>query len=114
VPQSVRDFVFIDDVVRAYERAITSSIPPGKIINIGSGQQHSIKQVIDVIISRSKSSSKIAWGSVAQQERYIEPERWKADIQKAQKLLGWQPTVSFEKAIQKTISWFRDHQSLYA
>ena len=114
VPQSVRDFVFIDDVVRAYEKVITSSIPAGETINIGSGNQHSIKDVVDAIVSGSKSSSEVAWGSVAQQERYIEPERWEADIQKAQKLLGWKPAVPFKTAIRKTIAWFRSHQSLYA
>ena len=51
--QFVRDFIYIDDVLDAYEAAINLKNPSGKIFNIGSGQQHSVGEVVDSIIRTS-------------------------------------------------------------
>ncbi len=48
--QFVRDFIFIEDVLDAYEAVIDVKNASGKIFNIGSGQQHSVGEVVDTVI----------------------------------------------------------------
>lgn len=103
----VRDFVYIDDVVRAYMLVINATIQPGEIVNIGSGKQHSVKEVVDIILSISGSKSKILWGKKSKQERQIEPKIWLADINKAKKLLQWQPAYSLHVGLKKTIDQYQ-------
>lgn len=110
--QNVRDFIFVEDVVNAYIKATEVKINPGEVYNIGSGKQHTIKEVVDVILKLTESNSKIEWGAMQQQERQIEPKKWVADIQKA-KDLEWRPIHSLEQGLSKTITWFKKNYSLY-
>ncbi len=113
VPTSVRDFIFIEDIIEAFELATKQKIRPGEVINIGSGKQHSVGEVVEKIISLSNSNSHVEWGAVKKQSRFIEPKKLEADISKAYKVLGWKPKHSFEDSLIKSISWFRKNQKLY-
>ena len=61
-PNNVRDFIFIEDVVDAYIKAIDSESNPGEIYNISSGEQHQISDVVSLILQITNSNSKIVWG----------------------------------------------------
>jgi nucleoside-diphosphate-sugar epimerase len=112
VPATVRDFVFIEDVVRAYLGSVRINFSPGEIINVGSGIQHSIKEVVNMILKLTKSRSKVEWGST-REDRFVEPKRWEADISKAKKILRWEPEYTFEQGLEMTIKWFRQNLKLY-
>ncbi len=112
-PDHVRDFVFIDDVVSAYFKTTRKRCPPGEIINIGSGREHSIGDVVKRIVTATKSRSKILWGTVEDQSRQIEPVHWRADISKAKTLLDWSPLVSLEDGVKKSVAWFSSHVDNY-
>lgn len=107
----MRDFIFIEDVVEAYLKAKGIDFKHGEIINIGSGRQHSIKEVVNMVLKITGSKSKVEWGGVVQ--RYQEPKRWEANISKAKNLLKWQPIHSLEEGLRKDIEWFRLNYSLY-
>lgn len=113
VPTSVRDFIFIDDIVDSYLRAIKTNFDPGEIINIGSGKEHFIEEVVSKTLEITKSRSKVEWGSVKQQERFIEPKKWEANISKARKILQWEPTYTLGQGLKETIAWFKQNQNLY-
>ncbi|HBB76896.1 MAG: hypothetical protein A3J18_02540 [Candidatus Levybacteria bacterium RIFCSPLOWO2_02_FULL_40_18] len=113
VPTTVRDFVFIEDVVNAYLRVTKLSFEPGEIVNIGSGKQHSIEQIVSLILKITKSYSEVEWGSVKKQDRFIEPEKWEADISRAWQILKWEPKYSIEQGLEKTIKWYSKNQKLY-
>jgi len=110
--QFVRDFIFIDDVLDAYEGVIDIKNASGKIFNIGSGQQHSVGEVVDMIVGLlgNEVSSEIgipqAWKN--------EPAFWQADIQRAKSELDWEPKYSLEKGLSATIDWFKVYRGLYA
>lgn len=112
-PTSVRDFVFIEDVINAYLYGMSVTHNPGEIYNIGSGIQYSIGDVVALIVKSSKSSSDVLWGTVKKQARYIEPVRWQADISKTKKILNWKPEFTIEKGLEKTINWFRNNENFY-
>ncbi len=112
-PAHVRDFIFIEDVVRAYIIATKILHNPGEIYNIGSGRQYSIGDIVRSILEITKSKSNVEWGAVKKQERYIEPVKWQADISKAKKILRWKPKNTIDSGLQKTIQWFKQHKDLY-
>lgn len=112
-PESVRDFVFIEDVVDAYLHSLEMPFSKGEIFNIGSGQQHTIEKIINMCVKLSGSKSEILWGTVAKQSRFIEPKIWRADMSKTKILLKWEPKNSIESGLQKTIDWFRENKNLY-
>lgn len=111
-PDSVRDFIFIEDVVEAYIR-VTDNIhkSAGEVINIGSGKQYTIRKVVDLIIKSTGNSVKPEWGAVLGNN--IESKMCKADISKARKLLNWELEYSLEEGLRKTIGWFRENIRLY-
>lgn len=103
----VRDFVFIEDVVRAYMKtvAVNGKKLNSRIINIGSGKQHtlgSVTQTVERILMRPMNAS---WNFSVKQQRQIEPSIWEADITQARKLLCWSPKYSLEEGLRKTIEW---------
>lgn len=113
-PESVRDFVFIEDVVDAYIHAAKMSLPKGDVFNIGTGIEHRVEEIIKICIKLSNSKSEVVWGAVEKQSRFIEPKTWKADTSKTKTLLKWESKNSIESGLQKTIDWFRENENLYS
>lgn len=108
----VRDFVFIDDVIRAYLKTVFNiSRAAGSIINIASGKQHSVGEVALKIVKLTGLKDKPVWGSVKNPR--LEPSRWVADISKARELLGWDPEFSLTEGLIKTIEWFSNNKAYY-
>jgi len=109
---SVRDFVFIEDVLDAYIEA-TEMIDKikGEIFNIGSGKQYSVGEVVLRIIELMGNKVKPEWKSIPNPR--IEPEIWQADISKAKNILKWQPKHSLKQGLKNTVKWFEKNISLY-
>ena len=112
-PDHVRDFIFIEDVVSAYMKATTKQCAPGEIFNIAQGREKRVGDVVKTIMKTTHSHSKIVWGVVQSQGRQVEPDRWQADISKAEKILRWKPRTPFDVGVKKTVSWFKKNQALY-
>ena len=112
-PRSVRDFIFIDDVVDAYFKAFEMRGKiPGGIFNVGSGTQYKIEDVVKKIITLTGSKVKPEWGSLKNSR--IEPSRWQANRDKAEKELHWVPLQTLDEGLTKTINWFKKNIHLYA
>ncbi len=112
-PNNVRDFIFIEDVVDAYIKATKSKNNPGEIFNIGTGKQHKISEVVNLVLKITNSNSKIVWGKVKKQTRQIEPIRWEANISKAKIILNWKPEYGLKNGLFKTVEWFKAQGNLY-
>jgi len=108
--QFVRDFIFIDDVLDAYEAVIDSKNTSGKIFNIGSGQQHSVGEVVDIIVGLL--GNEVTYEVGMQQAWRNEPRFWQADIQRAKAELDWEPKYSLGKGLAATIDWFKLNKEL--
>ena len=109
----VRDFIFIEDVIDVYLHAMKMRHRYGEIYNIGSGKQHSVGEIVQMIQKISNCKSNVEWGTVAKQARYIEPSRWEADMSKTKRVLQWEPKNTIESGLAKTIEWFRKNKNLY-
>ena len=107
----VRDFIFIRDVLNAYESTVDIQNPSGKILNIGSGKQHTVGEVADTVLKLLGNKVSLLRGK--QQIWKNEPQFWEADITEAKSELNWKPDYTLEKGLKATIEWFRSNISLY-
>jgi len=109
---SVRDFVFIEDVIDAYVRTIDNKEKiAGKIFNIAKGKQHSVGEVVDDIIKLTGARLSPAWGAVFNPR--AEPKNWQADISEVKDILKWEAKYKLEEGLAKTVKWFEKNYSLY-
>ena len=111
-PTAVRDYIYIDDLVDAYlKTAELAGQHQGEVFNVGSGVQHTIKEVAEKIVSIAGSQSII--NIDPQPLNLNESPVWQADISKVKQALNWQPKYNFEDGLVKTIDWFKNNLSLY-
>ncbi len=84
--KQTRDFIFVKDVARAFLAAAGSSVD-GEVFNVGSGETHSINDIV-----------KLLGGPVVHlPKRAGEPDCTFADISKINQMLNWKPQVSLEE-----------------
>jgi nucleoside-diphosphate-sugar epimerase len=106
-PKFVRDFIFIDDIVRAYIMASRKRFDAlnGHIINIGSGKEETLGSIVELAEKIVRKKILLHWNEKPKQERQIEPKKWQADIRKAMKLLGWTPKYTIQSGLEQTMTW---------
>lgn len=92
-----RDYLYIDDVVKANVAALTKG--ENVILNLGWGKQISDQEIFDQVQKHTTSSLKPAYAPF----RPWEALRISLNAGRAQKILDWQPSVSLADGIQKTI-----------
>ncbi len=104
---SVRDYIYIDDVINALIKATEKySKIKGEIINIGSGKQKSMKEILKDLNQIDSKKLKIDWDF---KEIQTEPKIWVANISKAKKILNWEPTTKLREGLKKTYDWFKGY-----
>ncbi len=102
-----RDFTFVDDIARGTIAAAETDVNY-EVINLGGGKNPiSINTVINMI---EKHLGKKAIIENKPFHKADIMETW-ADISKADKLLHWQPEVSFEEGLSQTIEWYLQNKS---
>ena len=97
----MRDFIFVEDVIRANELVMERG--DGEVYNVGSGKAISIEDLAKKIIKLTQSKSRIV--HVERREGDIRYSC--ADISKIKKL-GFEPKVDLEKGLSITIEWFKN------
>lgn len=101
--KQTRDFIFVDDVVKANIAAMNYPNETFEVFNIASGEKTTIKKLAETIIRLTGSSSKISF----QQARLGDIVFSVADISKAKNILKWYPESSLEDGLIKTINFYR-------
>jgi UDP-glucose 4-epimerase len=104
--EQTRDFVFIDDIVDGWLRALSNPAASGGIFNLGSGRSLSINQVAKAVVAAFGQAD--AYKIKRAPSRPGEQRTVRADISKATSVLGWEPVTSFEVGLASTINWARD------
>ncbi len=99
-----RDFTYVADVVHANLLACTAPDAAGEVFNIACGGRHTILSLVD-ILNRLLGTA-IAPVHVAPRPGDVRHSR--ADIGKAERLLGYRPQVSFEEGLARTLAWHRE------
>ena len=103
--EQLRDFCFIEDIIKAIFLALEKEKAIGEVMNIASGEPisiyHMINNVKNLIGKGEPSFGEIPYRSGENMSLY-------ADIQKAQNLLRWEPKYHLNSGLQKTISWYAE------
>ncbi len=110
-PQTARDFVYVEDVCRAY--MLAASHPQserGAIYNVGSGVQTTLAQVVQQVREIGQIGAQPQWGSMP--NRQWDAQTWVADITKIKNALGWQPECDFADGFRRTLAWFAAHKQI--
>ena len=102
----VRSWCYVDDMIDATEKILTNNNSKGEVFNIGNPQATSTTlQTAKAVIQLSNSKSKIELIDFKHPEVDIRVP----GIEKARRILGFEPKVSFEDGISKTIEWYKKH-----
>jgi len=101
-PLSVRDYIYIDDVVDFFLTVAGKKTSLG-ILNLAGGRQRSVRDVVRTVERVAKKKLRVKYAEFAIPK--LEPRYWIADMKKAKKVLGWRLTTKFESGIRKTIKW---------
>lgn len=101
-----RDFTYIDDIVQGITAAIDLGAPC-EIFNLGNNRPVELMYFIELL---EKALGKKAVKQMLPMQAGEVLETF-ADIEKSQKLLGFNPTVSIEEGIERFIRWFSDYSS---
>jgi nucleoside-diphosphate-sugar epimerase len=101
--EQTRDFTYVANVVDGVLRACDAPGASGEVINVATGGRISLNQLFEAM-------RRIIGATV--EPRYAEPRAGdvrdsQADIAKARRILGYEPTVSFEDGLQRTVDWYR-------
>lgn len=102
--QQTRDFSYVVDSVGSLLRVAELDLEPGSVMNLGSGQETSIRRIIDTI------AGILDWtgGYEEVPERLADVERHCADISHAEMLIGPLPRTQLEEGLAETVAWYRD------
>ncbi|MCS7221919.1 MAG: SDR family oxidoreductase [Anaerolineae bacterium] len=96
-----RSFCYVDDLVDGIIRLLHSDeVEP---VNLGNPCEMSILHFAELINRLTGNQAGIVFKPLPQDD----PHRRKPDISKARRVLGWEPRVSLEEGLQRTIEYFR-------
>lgn len=98
-----RDFTYIDNVVAANLLAVDRDLPPGSIVNVGTGQRISINQLYRAMCERLKMPC---------EPSYLPPRNADvlhsvASIERAKRVLGYEPKIDWKTGLARTVDWYQ-------
>ena len=99
-----RSFCYVDDLIEGMIRVMNSRDGFTGPVNIGNPGEFTIKELAEMVIKLTKSSSKLAYKPLPQDD----PTQRKPDISLAQKELNWEPTIPLEEGLKRTIDYFKE------
>ena len=107
--KSKRDFTYVDDTVEAFLKAINKKRIHGEVINLGTGSEFSINQIVKLSSELLNKKIKIIKIKERIRPKKSEVNRLLSNNKKAKKLLGWSPKYTgrkgFKVALTKTLKW---------
>ncbi len=108
-----RDFLFVKDTVRGFIQVEKCEGAVGKVVNIGTGIDISIEELVRKILDLMGKKTEIEV-----EDRRIRPEKSEvmqllSDIHLAQKLFQWAPRHTLDEGLRETIAWYQKNLSRF-
>jgi nucleoside-diphosphate-sugar epimerase len=101
--EQTRDFTYVANVVDGVLRACEAPQAAGQVINVATGGRISLKELLRVMNQICGTNIEPAY----RDPRLGDVRDSQADISKARALLGYEPIVSFEEGLRRTVAWCR-------
>jgi len=99
-----RSFCYVDDLIEGICRLLFSN--QHEPVNIGNPNEMTIKELAETIIKITGSKSEIIFNPLP----IDDPKVRQPDIEKAKTILGWEPQVSLDEGLSRTIEWFKNQE----
>jgi len=108
-----RDFLFVKDTVRGFIQAGECEGAVGKVVNVGTGTDISIEELVKKILSLMGKQKE-----TEAEDRRVRPEKSEvmqllSDTHLAQKLFQWAPRYTLEEGLRETIEWYQKNLSRF-
>ena len=101
-----REFLYVDDAARAIVLAAEKYNKPDPV-NIGAGNEISIKKLVEIIAKYTDFKGKIHWDTSKPDGQ---PRRG-LDVSRAEREFGFRALISFEEGLKQTIEWYLENTS---
>lgn len=108
-----RDLTYVDDTVEAFLRAATCADAIGRVVNAGSGREVSVAELATLVCELTGSAATVVADADRMRPEASEVDRLCADSALARELLGWEPQVSLEEGLRRTIAWIEENLDHY-
>ena len=102
--EQTREFNYVDDIVDGFIKASATKKAIGEIVNIGNGKEYKIKDIVLKILNIMGNPIEPLIGALPYREG--ETMHFYCDNTKATKLLGWNPKVTLDEGLEKTVNWY--------
>jgi dTDP-glucose 4,6-dehydratase len=103
-----RSFCYVSDLVEGTVRLLMSDeVYP---VNMGNPREMSILDFAHRVLEVTGSASKIAYVQPSDERTKDDPMVRQPDISRARRVLGWEPEVTLEEGLSRTVDWFRQHR----
>ena len=109
----VRDFTFVSDTVEGFIKAAEAENIMGEVINLGSSQGISIGNLAEKLITMVGRSVSLEYEEERARPAKSEVNKLISNNRKAKDLMGWQPKVTIDEGLERTLHWFRENLKEY-
>lgn len=100
--QQTRSLCYVADLVRGLRLALETAGTTGEVINLGNPDERTVVDLATIVLRLSDSRSELVYYPA----RPDDPYQRCPDIAKAERLLGWRPTIDIEQGMKETIDYF--------
>jgi UDP-glucose 4-epimerase len=104
--RQTRDFIYIEDLVRAIFQGASVSEAAGETFQIATSREHTVNELVEVLISVLKEFDAGNCKVVNSEPRQGDVRRNFSDTSKAQKMLCWQAKIELAEGLMETVRWF--------
>ena len=108
----IRDFLYIDDLVECMLMTACTPGAIGEVFNVGSGMPVTFRDLAEKIVHIAGSGS-YTFTAFTKERAEVEPGDYWADITKIGRVVGWEPKISLEEGIRRTIAFYRQYRQYY-
>ncbi len=102
-----RDLLYVSDLVRFVEVALEKQEDAFKLYNAGMGRSVPIRELAQKIIAHSGRDIRIEYDT----SKPTIPTKLALDSSRAKRELGWEPSISLDEGIRKTLEWYKTYEA---
>ena len=101
--KQTRSFCYVDDQVNGILKLLECSLANRLPVNIGNPEEITIMELLKLIEKNTGQLPKIEHSPLPEDD----PQRRKPDISRAKELLDWEPKISLQEGLKKTVEYFK-------
>lgn len=108
----LRDFLYVDDCVKALVMSAVCEEAVGEIFNVGVDEPTSFRQLAEMIVEVAQSG-RWEFAPFSHERKVQDPGDYYSDISKIKRIIGWQPQTKLREGLKRTIEYYRKYKKYY-